>query len=293
MNKPPIIFTFFLLLSSCFAERSSGNYSINDSLTSGNISTNQNLVINCSIGETIGLISGNEKTVKNGYIGQLYNVKGLVIVGDTNINERGTNIFRMVYLLDDNTKNLFGGATWRIINGPVNIFTNNEIGLIVADSVYKDESAVISSSFNNKTSSVGLLIKNINDDDLYAYGYDGIKDTWQVEYFGINNILGYSTSDPDNDLQNNYLEYVYGTNPTNSNDYFDLWIEKGGSNRVNIMFFPIRINREYLAESSQNLLSNVWVVLSNVTIITQGELRTVNTVSTNRHEFYRIKIKYQ
>lgn len=86
--------------------------------------------------------------------------------------------------------------------------------------------------------------------------------TWQTNYFGSTNLPNAAhLADPDADNADNYLEYLTGTNPTNSTSGWRISI--AASNNTATVLIPHVANRAFQVQATTNLFnSNSWNVLN-------------------------------
>ena len=63
-----------------------------------------------------------------------------------------------------------------------------------------------------------------NPDNHGSYAGDGIPDSWQAQYFELNNPNAAPNKDVDGTGQNNLFKYVAGLDPTNPTSVFRLKI---------------------------------------------------------------------
>jgi len=158
--------------------------------------------------------------------------------------------------------------------------------------------ATTNSTFNGLylgASGTGLVAIIDSDPDNYgSYAGDGIPDSWQAQYFGLNNPNAASTADPDGTGQNNVFKYVAGLDPTNPASIFVLKIASvnGQPNEKNLIFHPIVGGRTYTVQFSTNLVSAAYTNLTGFS----GPQTNVNEVTvtdldaTTPARFYRIDI---
>jgi hypothetical protein len=129
---------------------------------------------------------------------------------------------------------------------------------------------------------------------------DGIPDNWKIHYFNSTNAVnGGATNDWDHDGMINRDEYIAGTDPTNANSSFKLFIEGVDSN-TDVRFPALQadsnycagLGRYYLIEYSTNLLfPNCWTGIQNYTSISASGQTVIYTNSTpDAQRFYRSKV---
>jgi hypothetical protein len=167
----------------------------------------------------VSSVASPPTTDKAGYVAQLYDVQGLGI-GATpmNVNERAQTQLSAAPLLDDQTTlAAFDPATvsWSIVSGPV--VSISTTGVATAGTVYQDTSATVGGSAQSLSGQFNLTILNITNDDFGPYANDGIDDSWQVQYFGLNNPNAAPNVDADGDGEDNLSEFRSGGNPTDPN----------------------------------------------------------------------------
>ncbi|HEX7652947.1 MAG TPA: PQQ-dependent sugar dehydrogenase, partial [Verrucomicrobiae bacterium] len=115
---------------------------------------------------------------------------------------------------------------------------------------------------------------------------------WLAQYPTLSGANTNSTSDPDGDGANNYLEYLTGTNPTNAADYWRPGIAANQS-QVQVGYHQVP-NVGVVIETSSDLLHwSTWNVPGNDPIygLLSGTNVLVGTVSTNPPlQFFRAKV---
>jgi hypothetical protein len=83
------------------------------------------------------------------------------------------------------------------------------------------------------------------------YSLDGIPDAWQYQYFGAQNPAGAADQDPDADGQNNTMEFLARTIPTDSQSRLVLVISRlPNSGELEFSLFPGWSDRNYRLEQS-------------------------------------------
>lgn len=89
-----------------------------------------------------------------------------------------------------------------------------------------------------------------------VYAWDGLPDAWQRAYFGSANPTGAAFADADGDGQNNTLEYLAGTDPTDSRSRFEFSVRRPESaETLELNFSPWIPGRTYSLLYSTNLQS--------------------------------------
>ncbi|HUI06006.1 MAG TPA: hypothetical protein VL486_03260 [Verrucomicrobiae bacterium] len=156
-------------------------------------------------------------TVRNGYIGQLYEVTSLVVTASpASVSEDGTSQLGAIASIDDATVLVVPGSdvSWGAAAFPIAAINAN--GLATPAAVYTDTFATVSGYYLGASNSLHLLVLDTNPDNYGLYASDGIPDSWQVQHFGPDSPSGVATADPDGDRYDNLQEYQAGTDPTKS-----------------------------------------------------------------------------
>jgi len=155
-------------------------------------------------------------TVRQGYIGQLYEVTSLVVTAiPAPVSEDSNSQLIAAATLDDGTILVVAGSnvSWGVAGYP--IASIDADGLAICASVYTDTTSTVNGYYLGASNSLTLLVLDTNPDNFGIYASDGIPDSWQVQYFGTNNPEGIASADADGTGQNNLFKYLAGLNPTN------------------------------------------------------------------------------
>lgn len=121
---------------------------------------------------------------------------------------------------------------------------------------------------------------------------DEIPDSWEELYFqNITNAL--TGADSDDDGQDNWSEYVTGTDPT---DFLSCFTVEGTvTNDQNSAYFaltfPTIANRSYSIQNKASLDVTDWSTLTNLTGF-DGETEHLHLISTNLN-FYRVGVEFE
>lgn len=242
----------------------------------------------------LGAVAAPVETAKHGYIGQLYDVKSLQLSANpTNVNEGATRQLSASATLDDNTKlnPIATAVKWGVLSGPIHSVSAS--GLALATNVYQDTPASVQGTFSGQPGALALNVLNTGNDDFGLYAGDGIDDSWQVQYFGLNNTNAAPLADPDGDGQNNRFEFTAGTDPLVAKSHFSLRIESvpGRPFFKNIIFGPIIPPRDYAVISSPDLAPGSFSKLVNYDVSDSGDERTVTDLeATETNKSYQIFI---
>ena len=242
----------------------------------------------------IGTAPSQATVAKNGYVGQLYEMKGLLLVADpTTVNEAGTREITATASLDDESSLLVAPTVvqWSVFSGPITTISSG--GIATAGNVYENTFAIVVGAYRGFSSTLGLTVLNTGNDDFGIYAGDQIDDAWQVNYFGENNPAAGPAQDPDGDLQNNLFVYLAITTPTLASSHFALRIENvvGQPNQRQLIFGPIAIGRTYRLVACTDLGVGTWSELPNtVQSDGSGERTVTDLEGTGPRKFYRIEI---
>lgn len=276
--------------------RTSASYSLPTDTTDagGRRSASASYSNDASIGGVTGRsnVAAPAETARHGYIGQLYEVTGLQLAATpATVNEGATRQISASSLLDDATTFAVPAAsvTWSVLSGPLTI---NASGLTLAGTVYQDTAATVQGVLAGRTGTLGITVLNTLLDNFGTYAADGIVDSWQVQYFGLNNPNGGPNADPDADGQDNLFEYNACLVPTDPNSRFRLSFDilPGQPLAQRITISPRYAGCEYILQSSTSLLSPSWIDLTEAPFTDQGEQRTFTGLNAaSARKFYRVK----
>ena len=290
-----IILTVFACTGYC-QTRTSANYSIaTESLDSGGAEVaSANYTQDASAGGIIGTstVVYPSETAQNGYIGQLYNVTSITLYTTAStINANGgTSQLTGAALLDDNSITMLPGSdvNWSLVSGPIASISSG--GLVTSGSESVDSSAVVAGTWLGAANTTTLFVLNGN---YGVYGSADIPDTWQVQFFGLNNPNAAPGVDADGTGQTNLFKYIAGLDPLNPNSRFDVNVQPvpGQSGQKQIVFTPVVAGPTYTVVSSSSLSGSNWVALNSFSQSDNGSLRTVTDLAAaGTKKFYRVQI---
>ena len=238
---------------------------------------------------------------KGGFIGQLFDVVGVVpTAASSTLNEGpapaqpgSTLQLGASQVLDDSTLLPFAPslAAWNVVGGPLAGIDAN--GLASAAVVYQDTPAVVRATYQGFNGTLNLTVLNVNNDDFGTYAGDGLPDSWQVQYFGLDNPAAAPTRNPDGTGQNNLFKYVAGLNPTDAASVFRVSLQAaaGQPGQTQIVFSPVVTGRTYTVFYKRNLGDNAWSPLSGAPQSDAGSQRTVtDSDAAGKSKFYRVQI---
>ena len=247
-----------------------------------------------SIGGIIGTstVVYPSETAQNGYIGQLFEVTAINLYASASTisADGGTTQLTGAALLDDNSITLLSGTdvNWSLVSGPITSISTS--GLVTTGSESVDSSAILAGSWMGAANTTTLFVLNGN---YGAYGSANIPDTWQVQYFGLNNPDAAPGVDADGTGQTNLFKYIAGLNPLDPTSRFVISIQpvSGQSGQKQIVFTPVVAGSTYTVLNNTSLISSNWVALVTATQSDNGLQRTVTDLSaTGSAKFYRVQI---
>ncbi len=236
-------------------------------------------------------------TDKPGFVGQLYDVRGLSVSGAggvNGVNERATLQLAAAPLLDDGTLLAAlapGAVTWSVVSGPV--VSVSASGLATADTVYQNTAATVRAASGGLSGTGTLVVINVNDDDYGSYAGDGIDDAWQVMYFGINNPQAGPLVDADGTGQDNLFKYLAGLDPLDPTARFVLSIAPvaGQPAQRTLIFSPVYGGRTYTVQTTSSLTQPNWTALNGATVVVNGTTETVTDPdASTAPRFYRVLV---
>lgn len=194
----------------------SANFSLTPAATDagGRRSTSANYTLDSSTAPG-GTGKSANYTARTGYAGSPYDVLALEInASPLTVNEGAARQLGASLLLDDSSLLTLARSevTWSVQSGP--LLSISAGGLATAETVYQDANAVAQGGYQSFIDTLALSVLNVNIDDFGLYAGDGIRDDWQVLYFGTGNANAGPLLDPDNDGWTNLFEYQAGIVPT-------------------------------------------------------------------------------
>ncbi len=252
-----------------------------------------------SIGGIGGTTGGPGDTNKTGYIGQLTEVVSIVITAmPSPVSEFSNAQLSATATLDDSTLLPLTGSDvdWSSSGIPYPFSGISAAGVAAATNVYQNTSSTINGYYLGTASNTTLLVLDAFPDDYGLYANDGIPDSWQAQYFGLNNSNAFPNADADGTGQNNLFKYVAGLDPTNPASIFVLRITPvaGQPAQKNLLYNPIAAGRTYVVQVNTNLHGGVYTTLASFSGPTTNSTQAAVTdlAATKTNEFYRVRISY-
>jgi hypothetical protein len=117
---------------------------------------------------------------------------------------------------------------------------------------------------------------------------DGLPDGWELAH-GLNPDLPDAAADADGDGPNNLEEYLAGTDPQDSANFFGLTItpETGA---IRLAFFAAA-GRAYRIESCEDPASGPWALYTSFAPAAIGQVREVSLAADGKQRFYRVVLQ--
>ncbi len=275
--------------------RASANYSVPAESASAGAgqSVSASYASNGNVGDITGVssLASPAETAKQGYVGQLYEVAAVqVATSPATVNEGAACQLSATATLDDATTLILSATEvdWSVESGPLKGISNT--GLATAGNVYQDTLATAQGSYAGVTGTLGFTVNNVGTDDFGMYAGDGIPDSWQVQYFGVNNPLAAPAVDADGTGQDNLFKYTAGLNPTDPTSRFIVTIATiPVALQHTITFSPRLAGRTYTVQFSHDL--RTWSTFTGWTTVDDGQTRTMMDIDNrSARKCYRVLI---
>ena len=248
-----------------------------------------------SAGTLVGVSSSADEVARHSYIGQLYDLAGYgLLATDYYPAELGTTQLITVRTTDEGTNVVIPttGFTFSVVSGPLAGVSAG--GLVTAGAVYENTAAVVGATSAEFAGQLLLsfFVQDTIPDNYGSYAGDGLPDSWQKQYFGLNNPLAAPGADADGTGQTNLFKYLAGLNPLDPNSRFVLEIHNGIlATERRLVFYPRLPDRTYTIEYRPNLTAGQWDPLGGTTFSDLGDSRTItdhNAATPVR--YYRVVI---
>lgn len=209
---------FLLLLPLVVSAGTSADYSIDLSALDGGGMLASSAAYTLNPSTAPGAAGSSvDYALRGGYAGQISEVVRIHIQRSSSpitVNERATLQLEASAIYDDTSRTILvaNDLVWSAGSGWIESIDPS--GLLTAGSVYQDTVTTVRAASGGMFDELDLTILNIGSDDFGPYAYDGLPDTWQVEYFGESSTRGGPMDDFDNDGVINLLEFALGTDPS-------------------------------------------------------------------------------
>jgi hypothetical protein len=268
-----------------------------DSLCGGALVRSADYSVNSVVAPVAAGTSGNNRIVaKQGFAGQVYDISALKLSAvPPEVNENSTRRVLAAAVLDDETKLVFSGndCVWNVNGWPLAAVSPD--GLVSADSVWRTETGGVSAVCGSCTGVLSLVVYDVDSDNYSSYANDGLNDSWQVSFFGLNNSNAAPEADPDSDGGDNHYEWTVGTIPTDSTSRLLIKVRKiaGTPANADIVIDPAYSNRTYTIQKRAVLCGGNWGNVQSVAKFTNGTEQTIRDLSvTNNPVFYRVQVDF-
>jgi hypothetical protein len=248
------------------------------------------------VGGIGGLEDAGTVTNRAGYLGQLTEPASLMVTGfPAQVNETATSQLSGAATMDDASVTALAGTeiSWSTPSWPIQLITAG--GVATTAVVYANLPGNFSGRYLGVLGSGSLLVVDSIPDNYGTYAGDGLPDSWQNQYFGLDNPNAAPNKDVTGTGQNNLFKYVAGLDPTNAASVFRLRIlpVAGQANHKNLVFSPRWTDRTYTPMFRTNLVGGAsWTNLLTGTVSNSGTVCTLtDTNATGNARFYRIQIQ--
>jgi hypothetical protein len=258
----------------------------------GNTVQGETIIMDAMFGEPLdGVGQGIDNTLRGGAVGQYYQPVVLMAQADSpSVPEVSSFQLSANSVNDDGSYSVLDVA-WNILSGPVS--SVDVLGVATAEAVYQDTLAFLVAGASGLSATTSVVVADSLRDNFGLYASDGVADLWQVEKFGTSNVLGVASADPDEDGQNNFMEFMAGTSPSDAGDVFRIQGIRRGALGMNLVLEPAFSNRVYHIEACTDLKATNWVQVATSAGPTQTlQLAVSDLTMTSPVMFYRASIDY-
>lgn len=262
-----------------------------------------NYTVDNSIGGIGGISSASADTTKNGYIGQLTEVVGVVVTAQPNpVGVGSTTLLSGTATLDDSTVASLSGSdiAWSSPNEPYPVASISGGGVLSPADVYAVTPAfvpaIVDGYYLGATSNMTLEV--FAPDSIG----DSIPDWWRQAYLNVatpTNSHDCATCDADGTGQDNLFKFVAGLNPTNPASMFVLKVAPvaGQPTQKTLTYNPILIGfgQTYTVQYRTNLTGGAaYATLTTTSALTtnvpQAQVAVTDLGATQTQKFYRVNI---
>jgi hypothetical protein len=274
------------------------------SIDGGGLRTSSaNYTMDNSIGGIGGISSASADTAKNGYIGQLTEVVGVVVTAQPNpVGVGSTTLLSGTATLDDRTVTSLSGSdvAWSSSSEPYPVASISGGGVLSPADVYAVTPAFVPAIVD------GYYLGATSNTTLEVFAPDsigdGIADWWRQTYFDVatpTNSHDCATCDADGTGQDNLFKFVAGLNPTNPASVFVLKVAPvaGQPTQKTLTYNPILIGfrQTYTVQYRTNLTGGAaYATLTTTSALTtnvpQAQVTVTDLSATQTQKFYRVNI---
>lgn len=230
---------------------------------------------------------------KAGFVSQLTDVVGvLVSAPSTTLAEGSTLQLGAAQVLDDSTTLRLApdSVAWSVSSGPVAGISSS--GLLSAGLVYQDTPATARGDFGGFSGTFNLQVLDTLPDNFGSYAGDGIDDSWQVQYFGLNNPNAAPSVDFSGTGQTNLFKFVAGLNPLDPAARFIVTAAPvaGQPSQKLISFGPVLAGRTYSVRAKADMASSNWSTVAGSVLIVGSQGTLLDTAAIGAKKFYEVQI---
>ncbi len=175
--------------------------------------TSANFTIDATLGGVLGVSAAATPTVtqnRQGYIAQLFEVQTLAVNGPLTVAEDATGNFAASALLDDGTTLAHALVSWNFTGAGQTISSTGEF---FPAEVYLNSPARVTAEWRGVTGGADLTVLDALKDNYGTYAGDGLRDLWQVIYFGEDSPLAMPGLAPYGDGIVNQLKHAWNVPP--------------------------------------------------------------------------------
>lgn len=237
-----------------------------------------------------GLGEGAEVELRAGFPGQLYDVVAVEVASPTGgVAEGSAAAFDVVGQCDDGSRLVPAAESWDIVAGPIATLDGGGQAMLAA--VYRVETGVVQATAFGFTGQGAVRVLDSDPDNYGLYAHDNIQDLWQIGYFGPSSTNGLAGADPDGDRDDNYYEFIAGTDPLLPGSAFRVTVSRSGGLRV--AGAPAGTNRTYRLQQAASLRPGVWTDVGEGTgFLSNGQWVVTGLSGTNALQNYRMAVEY-
>ena len=248
------------------------------------------VVIDGTMDAWSGQASAGASALRAGFVGQLYDVTSLQVSAlPASVSEAQAVDFDVAGLCDDGSFLAADSEAWSILAGPLASLDGSGHGM--AAPVYQGETGVVRVAALNFSATGRVAVLDTDPDNFGLYAHDQIQDLWQVGYFGPASTNGMAGANPDGDQDDNYQEFIVGTDPSSPQSAFRVALSRSGTLRMTGS--PAYSSRVYRIERTTNLRGGAWTPVSEGTgALTNGQWAVAGLSDTNPAAQYRMQVEY-
>lgn len=150
-----------------------------------------NYTVDATLGGVLGVANSAAPVAQHnrqGYVAQLFEPQSVTVAGPLTVAEGTTALYSASVLLDDGTTLVPAAAqvAWGFAGAGQTISGTGEFFPAI---VYLDTAARVNATWRGTTGGADLLVLDTLKDNFGLYAGDGLRDLWQVQYFGEENPL--------------------------------------------------------------------------------------------------------